>query len=431
MEKMPPESESSMDFYKPPYRYDWDTPKWPDAKYLVRISASDKYNTTRQDIKVTVDNIPPDTTPPVVKIISPIDGQVVVATESPDDTVKIIVDATDNQEVQPGSVYCFINEKRNGLTHNPPYQRGWWAHTPGEYTLQAEAKDREGNVGKSSIIRVKVAFPGTDITPPVTQDNYQFNDVWTNQDASITLTARDDITGVKETYYTIDGGTQQTGTNIIITQEGIYTIEYWSVDNIGNIESKHTIIVKIDKTPPVTTATVSPSPNQAGWNNTLPVNVTFSATDNLSGVKTTTPDSQITQGGLHDIRYQSTDNAGNVEPEKTITVSVDITSPDVTISAEPSMLWPVDKKPVKVTINGTATDAGSEISTKVFTVTDEYNEVIVSLTDFGQTIELIPWRTGDDKDGRIYTIKVVVTDKAGNSTTKETIVTVPHDMRDK
>ena len=67
----------------------------------------------------------------------------------------------------------------------------------------------------------------------------------------------------------------------------------------------------------------------------------------------------------------------------------------------------------------------------MFTVTDEYNEVTASLSDFGQNIELIPWRNGDDKDSRIYTIKVVVTDKADNSTTEETVVIVPHDMRDK
>jgi len=60
-----------------------------------------------------------------------------------------------------------------------------------------------------------------------------------------------------------------------------------------------------------------------------------------------------------------------------------------------------------------------------------HNEVEVSLTDFDQTIELIPWRNGDDKDGRIYTIKVVVTDKAGNFATKQAVVIVPHDMKDK
>jgi len=36
-----------------------------------------------------------------------------------------------------------------------------------------------------------------------------------------------------------------------------------------------------------------------------------------------------------------------------------------------------------------------------------------------------------DKDGRIYTIEVEVTDKAGNSTREETVVSVPHDMMGK
>jgi len=113
------------------------------------------------------------------------------------------------------------------------------------------------------------------------------------------------------------------------------------------------------------------------------------------------------------------------------TIKVDLTPPEVTISAEPSILWPPNHKEVEVTINGSATDNLSGVSSKVFTVVDEYNEVEAGLSEFGDIIKLIAWRKGMDKDGRIYTIEIEVTDKAGNSTTEETVVTVPHDMMDK
>ena len=195
-------------------------------------------------------------------------------------------------------------------------------------------------------------FTPTDMTPPVTTDNYQHNGVWTNEGAEITLTATDDVTGVANTYYTI-AQIQHEGTGISITDEGEHIVKYWSVDNAGNVEAENTITVKIDKT-----------------------------------------------------------------------------APEVSISAEPSILWPVNKEPVQVTISGIATDNLSGISSKEFTVSDEYDEITVNVADFEQIIELIPWRTGDDEDGRIYTIELAVTDKAGNSTTQGTTVIVPHDMRD-
>lgn len=373
-------------------------------------------------VEVKAEKYKYDTTPPIVRIISPQDGvsgpgKITIVTEATDDLSGI------------DEVNFYINGRESYYRLELPYEYEWntLLYDPGNYRVQVKATDFAGNVGESATITLTVSGAPQDITSPTTTDNYQYNGVWTNQDTSITLTATDDISGVAHTYYTIDG-IQYEGTTINIAEEGQHTVQYWSVDKAGNIEPNHTTGIWIDKTPPVTIATVNPSPNQSGWNNTLPIKITFSATDNLSGIKTTTPNIDITQEGIYNSRYQSIDNAGNVESEKTITVSVDITPPEVTITAEPSILWPVDKKPVKVTINGTATDAGSGISSKVFTVNDEYNEVKTSLSDFGQAIELIAWRTGDDKDGRIYTIKVVVTDKAGNSTTKETTVTVPHDM---
>ena len=136
----------------------------------------------------------------------------------------------------------------------------------------------------------------------------------------------------------------------------------------------------------------------------------------------------LTDEGEYLVNYWSVDNTGNIEAENTITVKIDKTPPEVAISVDPSILWPVNQA-VEVTINGSAVDNLSGISSKEFTVVDEYEEVEANPSEFGDKIEVISWRTGSDIEGRTYTVSVVVTDKAGNSTTKETVAIVPHDMR--
>ena len=108
---------------------------------------------------------------------------------------------------------------------------------------------------------------------------------------------------------------------------------------------------------------------------------------------------------------------------------MDPTPPEVSISASPDTLWPPNHKPVDVTINGSAHDALSGIDSISFQVTDEYGECEPEINNFGEVIQLIAWRNGSDKDGRVYTIQVTATDIAGNSSTAQTQVIVPHDQR--
>jgi len=111
-----------------------------------------------------------------------------------------------------------------------------------------------------------------------------------------------------------------------------------------------------DSTPPTTTAVPNPASNANGWWNTN-VSVSLTATDNSggSGVKQITysatgaqPISStviagasasvgpITAEGTTTISYFASDNAGNVEATRTITIKLDTTSPDTTISNSPS-----------------------------------------------------------------------------------------------
>ncbi len=134
------------------------------------------------------------------------------------------------------------------------------------------------------------------------------------------------------TYYSIDGGSEQTYSGpFSINQEGIHTVTYHSVDGLGNSEDNKSIQVKIDWTPPVTSATAT---GPRDTNGIFRDNVTagLTATDNLSGVEnekysmdggtnwTTKSGSNntflISGNGVARFVYKSEDVAGNVEDQK-------------------------------------------------------------------------------------------------------------------
>ncbi|WP_174728855.1 OmpL47-type beta-barrel domain-containing protein [Mesobacillus harenae] len=78
-------------------------------------------------------------------------------------------------------------------------------------------------------------------------------DVWVNEDVAVTLTAADDHSGIAKTYYSINGSEFAEGSSIVVDQEGVNEISYYSIDHAGNKEETKTDEVKIDKTLPVIT----------------------------------------------------------------------------------------------------------------------------------------------------------------------------------
>jgi hypothetical protein len=105
---------------------------------------------------------------------------------------------------------------------------------------------------------------------------------------------------VANTYYTIDGGSQQTHTNpFSVTGNGEHSIEYWSVDNSGVQESHHTQTFTIHSTYSLSgTVYIDANDNgvqdsgEVGYNGgTLTLNSGQTATTNASG-SYTIPDLQ-------------------------------------------------------------------------------------------------------------------------------------------
>jgi len=152
------------------------------------------------------------------------------------------------------------------------------------------------------------------------------------------LSYDDDGSIVNYTWQFGDGSTA-TGKTVshIYANDGIYNINLTVKDNDGAENETNTSIM-VDTTSPVTSYNLSCS----GWCNGS-VDVTFNATDNLSGVSKTyykIDDGEwkeyngsftVTSEGIHKIYFYSTDNAGNVEEVKNTTVKIDTTKPTVSL----------------------------------------------------------------------------------------------------
>jgi hypothetical protein len=129
-------------------------------------------------------------------------------------------------------------------------------------------------------------FKRIDSTPPSTSDNY--DGLWHTADFPIILTASDDLSGVAETYYVVNGMLNRTvganGRPYINVESGNNTLEYWSVDRSGNEERPHKPLlnIKLDKTCPTGSLIIN---DNRSFTNSSAVTLKLSCYDSVSGVK--------------------------------------------------------------------------------------------------------------------------------------------------
>ena len=234
-------------------------------------------------------------------------------------------------------------------TYTAPFQIG----SEGTTTVEYYSVDKRGNVESATSTMVRI-----DDTAPASSSD--IDEAWQSGPVTVTLAATDNgYSGVQNTYYTIDGGAPETYTAPFeIALEGTTTVEYWSVDIVGNTESPLSQVVRIDDTDAVTTSDIDEA-----WQNG-PVDVTLAATDTVSGVYATyyrldggadttyTAPFQIGSEGTTTVEYYSVDKRGNVESATSTMVRIDDTAP--ASSSDIDEAW--QSGPVTVTL--AATDNG-------------------------------------------------------------------------
>jgi hypothetical protein len=186
----------------------------------------------------------------------------------------------------------------------------------------ASVKDRAGNQAgaDSPAADIDLTAPNTGAIAP---------SGWNNVAVQVQLQPHDALSGVAATHYRLDGGAEQAGTEIAISDEGTHTLAFWSVDRAGNAEDAKTVEVRIDKTKPSITHLLTPAANANGWNRGARVDVEFSCDDEASGIASCGPDAVITtEGNAQDASGKAVDHAGN-EAVDPATVSLDRTDPRI------------------------------------------------------------------------------------------------------
>jgi hypothetical protein len=257
--------------------------------------------------------------------------------------------------------------------------------------------DKAGNVEEVNVEEVKV-----DVTAPETTSNV--TDDWFNQDFVVELTAEDNLSGVAQTFYSINGSEYVEGTTFVVTEEGVNQVSFYSVDVAGNVEEANVVEVKIDKTAPVTTSSVTDEWLQKEFT------VELTAEDNLSGVAQTFYSINgseyvegttfvVTEEGVNQVSFYSVDVAGNVEEANVVEVKIDKTAPTVS--------WDMIDEYVlgtELELTYEAEDPLSGIATEELTVNGQVKAK-------GDIVFF-------DTPGE-YTIQVSITDHAGWTTTLE------------
>lgn len=195
-----------------------------------------------------------------------------------------------------------------------------------------------------------------DNTPPITKfeivgTKYESEGkIYIRPDTEILLSAEDPVihdvaSGVRSIFYCVDDSSFTTYEKPVTLAEGIHTIKYYAIDNVGNAEQIHTFVFHVDNTPPVSSIAAEKPVYQADGKTYISEETALLITaadpvakEVASGVLYSKYriDEQIWERygnplslkeGIRKIEFRSVDNVGNIEQTKTKTYYVDETPP--------------------------------------------------------------------------------------------------------
>lgn len=301
----------------------------------------------------------------------------------------------------------------------------------------------------SSLSPFVVVQSSADTIPPVSTETVSPNPNsagWNDTNVTVALNSADNETGgtgVKQITYSATGAQTIASTivngasaSFTISTEGITTITFFGTDNAGNVEAPHTLIIRLDKTPPTITGSATPASNANGWNNTN-VTVSFQCADSLSGLAAGSPPAPTTlstEGTGQFVTGTCTDVAGNSASSTVSGINIDKTPPTIACSVSPNVLWPPNNKLVPVNLSVSVTDAlsGPAGFTLVSVTNNEPDSGQGDIQGFATgtaatTGQLRAQRLGSGT-GRVYAFAYSGADKAGNTALCAAAATVPHDQ---
>ena len=262
-----------------------------------------------------------DTFRVIVRASEPLDGTVTVRNAA-GDTVKTLT-AADAWSV-------FDWDLRDGGGTLVPDGHYTWSYTGSEpWANNPTAFSRSGGFD----------LDATDPTTTSATTGTLHPSGWYTTPATVKLTGKDAFSGMRATWYTVDGGkkTRYAGPFAIATS-GDHKVEYWSVDKAGNVEQPRTLGVKVDVTAPLTTAQLTGPVGEPGFFRD-DVTVGLDASDAQSGVASSeigldgaplgayTGPIVVSAAGPHRVAFRSTDVTGRREQTRTVEFTIDRTAP--------------------------------------------------------------------------------------------------------
>jgi hypothetical protein len=199
----------------------------------------------------------------------------------------------------------------------------------------------EDNAGNLEIVRVSVLVKDT-TAPELRYSPEQSR----RKTANVTLVAKDNIVGVDDIYYWVEGvhaaGSESAPLTYVgpieLSTAGESIIHFWAVDRIGNRSYTETIAYNLDPDAPLTLPSLLPGTHPAR-------ELTFEVFDDSptttyylindeprhpaapnvwDGNPIELPQDE---DGIYHITYWSVDDLGNAEPRKTVTYTIDTTAP--------------------------------------------------------------------------------------------------------
>ena len=259
----------------------------------------------------------------------------------------------------------------------------------------------------------------------------------------MTLTPSDPGAGVLTTYYTTDGSTPDTnspqGNSIPLSADGVYTVKYFSVDQVGNAEAVQTGAsqIRIDATNP-TSSTLDALPAAIRNGQVL----SGSAADATSGVATvayyrcagtscspstlvgsssTGPSYSVTWNsqpadGDYQVLARATDAAGNTLDSAKQTIKVDNSDPTGSLTS------PAGGASLSGTISvaSSSADSVSGVTQVAFQRSPVGAGTWTTIDTDSSAPYAVDWVTGGVTDGD-YDLRAVTTDAAGNSFTSGSV----------
>jgi large repetitive protein len=185
-----------------------------------------------------------------------------------------------------------------------------------------------------------------DTQPPVTTASTDYTNGQIATTTTILFSCSDSVSGCNgDAHYTINGGSEQRGNSVTFNANGIYSLEYWDVDNAGNVEGPHSefnnIRIDLKGTPSPVMISSSGYRNQSFEIDYTPTNSSDNCyyTTSLGGISNSYgiclgnfSGVTFSSDGNYSIYVYENDSIGNFGYSSSLNINWDTTAPSISIS---------------------------------------------------------------------------------------------------